>query len=152
VRQIQKSIAECIARAAFVAVGPDDPVSTAVEGMKAKETHCALVVDGGKLVGIFTERDFLHRVAAERRDPARVRLCEVMTPEPETLRAHDCISYAINRMAVGRFRNVPIVDRNGRPTSVLDSRIVMMHLVKVFAELEQEKADDHEEWVDIGGG
>ena len=151
-RQIQKSIAECIARADFVALGPDDPVTAAIDGMRAKDTHCALVVDGGLLVGIFTERDFLQRVAAKRLDPAAVRMREAMTPDPETLRAHDCVSYAINRMAVGHFRNVPIVDRNGRPTSVLDSRLVLMHLVKVFAELEQEKVEDHKAWLDIGGG
>src|SRR5688572_24383324 len=105
--------------------------------MREKGTHCAVVVAGQKLIGIFTERDFLLRVAAERRDPAKVPVREVMTPDPETLHAHDDVTYAINRMAVRRFRNVPIIDRNGRPTSVLDVRLVMMHLVKVFAEVEQ---------------
>ena len=132
-------------------MGPDDLVSTAVAGMRDKKTHCALVVEEGKLVGIFTERDFLNRIASQRRDPARVAIREVMTLDPQTLRAHDCVSYAINRMAVGRYRNVPIVDRNGAPTSVLDVRLVMMHLIKVFAEVEQ-GGSDHPEWIDIGGG
>jgi CBS domain-containing protein len=151
VRSIQKSIAECIARADFVSVAPGDPVTSAVAGMRAKGTNCALVVDGEKLIGIFTERDFLHKIAAEKRDPARVAMREVMTPEPETLRAHDSVTYAINRMAVRKYRNVPIVDRNGRPTSVLDARLVMMHLIKVFAELDQ-GGGDHDAWIDIGGG
>jgi CBS domain-containing protein len=151
VRSIQKSIAECIARADFVSVAPGDPVTAAVAGMRAKGTNCALVVDGEKLVGIFTERDFLQRIAAEKRDPAQVAMREVMTPEPEALRAHDSVTYAINRMAVRKYRNVPIVDRNGRPTSVLDARLVMLHLIKVFAELDQAGAD-HDAWIDIGGG
>ena len=150
-RSIQKSIAECIARADFVSVAPGDPVTSAVAGMRAKGTNCALVVDGDKLVGIFTERDFLQRIAGEKRDPARVAVREVMTPEPETLRAHDSVTYAINRMAVRKYRNVPIVDRNGRPTSVLDARLVMLHLIKVFAELDQ-AGGDHDAWIDIGGG
>jgi CBS domain-containing protein len=151
VRQIQKSIAECIARADFVSVGPDDPVSAAVAGMREKNKNCAVVVADQKLVGIFTERDFLNRVAAERRDPSKVPVRDVMTPDPETLRAHDDVTYAINRMAIRRFRNLPIVDRNGCPTSVLDVRLVMMHLMKVFAEVDQQ-GGDHEAWIDIGGG
>lgn len=150
-RSIQKTIAECIARADFVSVAPGDPVTAAVAGMRAKGTNCALVVDGDKLVGIFTERDFLQKIAAEKRDPARTSMRDVMTPEPETLRAHDSVTYAINRMAVRKYRNVPIVDRNGRPTSVLDARLVMMHLIKVFAELDQ-GGGDHDAWIDIGGG
>jgi CBS domain-containing protein len=151
VRSIQKSIAECIARADFVSVGPDDPVTAAVVGMQQKGTNCALVVDNDKLIGIFTERDFLRRIAAEKRDPARVVMRQVMTKDPETLRAHHSVTYAINRMAVRKFRNVPIVDRNGKPTSVLDVRLVMMHLIKVFAEVEQ-GGGDHDAWIDIGGG
>ena len=150
-RSIQKSIGECIARADFVSVGPDDPVMAAVTGMREKGTNCALVVENEKLIGIFTERDFLHRIAAETRDPGAVRRREVMTPGPEALRAHDSVTYAINRMAVRKYRNVPIVDRNGRPTSVLDARLVMMHLIKVFAELDQ-AGGDHDAWIDIGGG
>lgn len=150
-RSIQKSIAECIARADFVSVGPDEPVTAAVSGMREKGTNCALVVERGVLIGIFTERDFLRRVAAEKRDPAAVAMREVMTPEPETLHAHDSVTYAINRMAVRKYRNVPIVDRYGRPTSVLDARLVMMHLIKVFAELDQ-SGGEHDAWIDIGGG
>ena len=150
-RSIQKSISECIARADFVSVGPDDPVTAAVSGMQQKGTNCALVVDNDKLIGIFTERDFLLRIAAEKRDPARTSMRQVMTKEPESLRAHHSVAYAINRMAVKKFRNVPIVDRNGKPTSVLDVRLVMMHLIKVFAEVEQ-GGGDHDAWIDIGGG
>lgn len=150
-RRVQKTIAECIARADYVAVAPDDPVTMAVAGMREKGTQCALVVEGGLLVGIFTERDFLNRIAAEKRDPATVTMREVMTAKPEALRAHDAVAYAINRMAVGKFRNVPVVDSEGRPTSVLNVRLVMMHLLKVFAEIDQD-GDEPADYVDLGGG
>src|SRR5687767_13154872 len=106
--------------------------------MREKGTQCALVVDGGVLVGIFTERDFRNWVAAEKRDPAEVRLRDVMTPKPEALRAHHGVAYAIHQMAIRKFRNVPVVDGEGRPTSVLNVRLVMMHLLKVFAEIDQD--------------
>ena len=150
-RRVQKTIAECIGRADFVSVGPGDPVTVAVAGMKEKGTQCAVVVEGGLLVGIFTERDFLNRIAAERRDPARVTMREVMTPKPDALRAHDAVAYAIHQMAVRKFRNVPVIDSEGRPTSVLNVRLVMMHLLKVFAEIDQD-GDEPAEYVDLGGG
>lgn len=151
--RIQKSIRDSIARAKFVAVQPDDTVSAAVEGMKAEKTDCALVVENERLIGIFTERDFLNRISAEDLDPGQTTMRDVMTASPETLRSHNCITYAINRMAIGGYRNIPIVDRDGRPTSVLDVRLVMMHLIKVFAEIEEAGPyDDDDEWIDIGGG
>ena len=150
-RRVQQTIAECISRADYVSVAPGDPVTAAVAGMREKGTHCALVVEAGVLVGIFTERDFLHRIAAEKRDPAKVTMREVMTPRPEALRPHDGVAYAIHQMAVRKFRNVPVVDGEGRPTSVLDIRLVMMHLLKVFAEIDQDGAEPAE-YVDLGGG
>lgn len=150
--QIQKSIGECIAASGFAAVGPDDPVSAAVEAMLAAETDCVLVVDGDELQGIFTERDFLNRVSAEDRDPATTPMRIVMTSEVDTLRSTDCVTYAISRMAVGGYRNVPVVDDDGKPTSVLDVRIIMGHLIKVFAEIENEDHEVADAWIDIGGG
>jgi CBS domain-containing protein len=106
----------------------------------------------GDLVGIFTGRDFLNRVAAEKRKPAETLLGEVMTKAPETLGPDDCVSYAIDRMANGGFRNVPIV-ADGRPVAVISVRDVMTHLAEVFAEIEEGDADDEmKDWVDIGGG
>lgn len=150
--QIQKSIGECIAASAFAKVSPDDFVATAVEAMLAAETDCVLVMDGERLAGIFTERDFLNRVSAEGRDPATTPMRIVMTADVDTLRSTDCVTYAINRMAEGGYRNVPVVDDEDHPTAVLDVRIVMGHLVKVFAEIEKQDPDVGDEWIDIGGG
>ena len=153
-QRVSQSIKECIARAEFVSVAPDDVVADAVAAMLQKNTDCVLIVEGETLVGIFTERDFVNRVTAERLDPAATKMREVMTADPQTLRPHDRVAYAINRMVVGGYRNVPIVDETGRPTSVLDVRLVVTHLIKVFSEIEQNPgADtDDDEWIDIGGG
>ncbi len=151
-QRIQRSIADCIAPAKFVTVSPTDLVSTALASMLETQTSCALVVDGERLVGIFTGRDFLSRVSAKKRDPKDTRICDVMTANPQALRSHDCISYAINRMAEEGYRHVPIVDGNNKPVSVLDTRLVMTHLIKVFAELEQDGDEEDDRWIDIGGG
>jgi predicted transcriptional regulator len=77
-----------------------------------------------------------------------------MTTEPEVLRPHDSIAYAINRMVVRGFRNIPIVDDGNKAVAVLDVRDVMAHLADLFAELAEGRRVESEwdEWTDIGGG
>lgn len=153
-QSIQKTIQEFLSEDALPAAAPDDLVTAAAATMKEKQQDCVLILDGSELVGIFTERDFLYRVTAEQRNPADTKVRDVMTPKPETLRATDSIAYAINRMVVRGFRNIPIVDDSGKPVSVLDVRDVMSHLNEVFAEVSEGGGGDGEwdEWTDIGGG
>lgn len=147
--RISKTISEFV----VPAVSPDDTVTRAIEIMRSRRSDCALVMEDGRLVGIFTERDFLFRVAAKKRDPNATDMRSVMTADPDTLRARDNITYAINQMAVRGFRNIPIVDDSSRPTSILDIRQVIQHMSDVFAELDDQKHDPvADEWTDIGGG
>lgn len=153
-RSIQTTIDQFISDEPLPAVAPDDPVSAAMTAMKTHASDCALVLDGDTLVGIFTERDFLNRVTAQQRAPGETRVREVMTVEPETLRAHDSIAYAINRMVVRGFRNIPIVDEGNRAVAVLDVRDVMTHLSVLFDDVAEGRRveGDWDEWTDIGGG
>jgi len=151
-QRVHKSIGECIAPAKFVALAPRDTVSAAVARMLELPASCVLVVHGDKLVGIFTERDYVNRVCVEKRNPDQVELRDVMTSNPTSLKSQDCISYAINRMARASYRHIPIVDDDNKPVSLLDSRLVMTHLIKVFAELDRNNTGEDEAWLDIGGG
>jgi CBS domain-containing protein len=101
-------------------------VNAAVQVMHANGTDCVLVVDGGRLVGIFTDRDAVLKVAGQ---PVTARpIDELMTRDPVVLRHDDTIAVAINKMAVGGFRHIPIVE-DGRPTGVVTARDVFRHLV-----------------------
>lgn len=101
------------------------PVDDAIEGMQRDGIDCLLVTDHGELVGIFTDRDAILKVAGRRSDG--VTIGEVMTSDPVVLRSGDPVAVAINKMAVGGFRHVPIVDR-GRATGVVSARDVFRHL------------------------
>ena len=54
---------------------------------------------------------------------------ELMTRDPVVLRHNETIAVAINKMAVGGFRHIPIVD-DGRPTGVVSAKDVFRHLVE----------------------
>ncbi len=78
--------------------------------MRRYRHGCALVTDGDELVGIFTERDLVTRVIAEGLDPAEVRLGDVMTPDPFTLKPDDPPAFAIHRMVEQGLRHLPVIE------------------------------------------
>jgi signal-transduction protein with cAMP-binding, CBS, and nucleotidyltransferase domain len=101
----------------------------AVRRMHDNGTDCVLIVDHGRLVGIFTDRDAVVRAAGTRLDAFHVR--DFMTPDPVVLRHDDPIAIAIHKMAVGGFRHIPIVE-DGRPTGVVTARDVFHHLAETL--------------------
>jgi len=113
-----------------VLVAPDTPAEEAIARMQEAEADCVLVVADQRLVGIFTDRDAVLKVAGHRRDAFAVR--DVMTVDPVVLRHDDPIAVAIHKMAVGGFRHIPIVEY-GRPTGVVSVRDVFDHLAEVLA-------------------
>ena len=108
---------------------PGTSVAEAIDRMHRAEADCVLVMDGERLVGIFTDRDAVIRVAGMRLDAAKVG--DFMTADPVVLRHDDPIAVAIHKMAVGGFRHIPIVD-GGRPTGVVSARDVFAHVARTL--------------------
>lgn len=95
-----------------IAVAPDTPALDVTHLMKNSNSGCALVVEGGKLVGIFTEHDVLKRVTGSG-DLAAVTVNELMSPNPETLHERDSVAEALNKMSLGRYRHIPFLKADG---------------------------------------
>ncbi|HKS30518.1 MAG TPA: CBS domain-containing protein [Pyrinomonadaceae bacterium] len=94
-------------------VGSDTPAREVVRRMKEGATSCALVVDSGKLSGIFTEHDVLRKLAGGEAVKIDTPISELMTSHPDVLKETDSIASALNKMAVGRYRNVPVETADG---------------------------------------
>jgi CBS domain-containing protein len=109
----------------------DDAIARMLE---RRQAGVLIVDDGGRLTGIFTERDVLTRVAGAGRDPRRTLLRDVMTPNPEALTAGDRIAYAVHSMSVAGFRTVPLVDGERRPVGVVTVSDVIRWLVHLYPE------------------
>jgi CBS domain-containing protein len=112
----------------------DTSLSDAVGLMRRENSGCLLVTDGGRLVGLFTERDLLTRVLAKGRDLAGP-LRGVMTPSPITVGPKDPVRTAIRRMQQGGYRHLPVVDEEGRPVGILSAGRVVHYLVEHFSAL-----------------
>jgi CBS domain-containing protein len=124
-------------------LGPAEPiclretatVSEAIEHMLGRRQAGVLVVDAdGRLIGIFTERDVLTRVAGRGRDARQTRLAEVMTRDPEALAAGDRVAYAVHSMSVAGYRTVPLVDADRKPIGVVTVSDVIRWLAGLFPE------------------
>lgn len=91
----------------------------AVDAMKQRGVGSVLVTEGGKLVGIFTERDLLNRVAGCRLELDKVKLSDVMTKDVKTAKPTDKILDSMRRMSQGHFRHLPVVDEEGNLCGLL---------------------------------
>lgn len=96
-------------------------VSEAARLIKQSSVGAVMVVEDGRLVGIFTERDALYRVLAEGRDAHTTRLAEVMTPNPQTIHPDKPFGHALHMMYENGFRHVPVVE-DGKPLGMVSAR------------------------------
>jgi CBS domain-containing protein len=108
-------------RRKFVTVPPGTTVRQASELMAKKQVGAVLVVEDGRLLGIFSERDAVFRVVACGLDPAATQLAQVMTPDPKTVKPNNTFGYAMTLMHENGFRHLPVVD-DGKPIGIVSAR------------------------------
>ncbi len=116
-----------------ISVPPDRPVGEVLELMVAKEIGCVLIVEEGKLTGIFSERDALLKLNADAPQLAGRPVSEFMTPTPESLEPNAKIAFAVHSMVLGGYRHLPIVDQEGRATSLISARDILTYLATEIA-------------------
>jgi CBS domain-containing protein len=93
-------------------------VSQAAQEMNRRKVGSVLVMEGGQLLGIFTERDVLWRVVAAGLDPKTTPLSQVMTRHPITVGPDTPIQSVMDVFTEKRFRHLPVVD-DGRLLGVI---------------------------------
>lgn len=113
----------------------DETVRSVIDRFSEAGRNCAVVVDGDQVVGILTERDILRKVALEYEAAKDRPVSEYMTAGPESLTADDSLAQAINKMAVGGYRHIPITDEAKKPLGVVSVKAVMAHLTKTMPEV-----------------
>ena len=113
----------------FLGVSPDTSALEVIEKLKAAGLGCALVMDEGKLVGIFTERDLLNKLTGEAASDQATPVSGLMSPNPEFLRETDSVATAVNKMSMGRYRHIPIYKGDGT-YSVTSIKHVLKYIAK----------------------
>lgn len=126
---------------AIHSVGPDTSITECVRSMTASKIGALIVMDGKRLIGIFTERDALNKVLAGGLDPGKTKVSEVMTKDPYCIPPTTTVGDAMELITKRRFRHLPIVD-NGKVLAVVSSGDLTHWLV-------QDRMGEIQELVDL---
>ena len=116
-----------------VVADAEAPARDVLRRMREGQSGCALICRGGKLCGIFTERDLLTKVLGVQRVMDQP-ISELMTPDPVRVHESDPIRKAVVAMYRGGFRNVPIVDDEGGVVNCVRHKDIIHFLVEHFAQ------------------
>ncbi len=114
---------------AIHSVGPDTTVTECVRLMTAGKIGALIVMDGERLLGIFTERDALNKVLAGGLNPGNTKVSEVMTKNPYCIRSTTTVGDAMKLITKQQLRHLPIVD-NGKVVAVVSSGDLTHWLVR----------------------
>lgn len=109
-------------------VAPLDTVDSVVQKMAKLGHNCAMVAYDDVLVGIFTERDVLRKLSADYDNLKSAPVRDFMTPAPEALETDTPLTFALNKMSVGGFRHVPVVNEDQRPLGVVNVKDLLSHI------------------------
>ena len=111
-----------------VAVAPQTPVGEVLQKLVAQSIGCVIVVEDEELVGIFSERDALQKLNVDIETLRERPVSDYMTAAPQTLEADSKVAFAVQRMDLGSYRHVPIVDDQGRPVGIVSVRDILRYL------------------------
>lgn len=100
---------------------PATSVRAAAGQMEGRKVGAVLVVEQGRLLGIFTERDVVFRVIARGLDPETTRLADVMTAPPRVVDPDKSFGFALLTMHEYGFRHMPVVD-HGNLVGIVSAR------------------------------
>ncbi|HEV3257818.1 MAG TPA: CBS domain-containing protein [Gemmataceae bacterium] len=114
-----------------VTVGSSTTIREAMQTMLARDIGALLIVgDDGKLLGVFSERDLLTKVAGTHEDYAGLPVRQFMTCNPETVTPGDTLAFALHKMDIGGYRHTPVVE-NSVPVGMISVRDMLHHITRL---------------------
>jgi CBS domain-containing protein len=114
-----------------VTIKPHTTVREALRVMLDQNLGALLVIDeSNNLLGIFSERDLLKRVAALPDPHADLYVRDFMTANPETVTLDDSLAFALHKMDGGGYRHLPVL-HEGKPSGVISVRDMLRHITRM---------------------
>jgi CBS domain-containing protein len=115
----------------MITAAPSDTVAQTVARMSQNRIGAVLVTEGGQLIGLFSERDLMNRVVAEKKDPANVKVGDVATKNVVTIDVGQPLKKVLEVFREGKFRHLPVI-KDGKPAGILSTRDFLEFLVGGF--------------------
>ena len=132
-RKLCEDSVTTIVHTPFRSVTPKTTVEEAIRLMVENDTACVMVVEGDHVLGMFTERDILNKVAEHFDVVKNQPVTLVMTHDPAVVHNTDTPAVALNLMAVAGFRHVPILDLQERVIGIIGPRRITAYLRGLLA-------------------
>lgn len=101
-----------------------DSIVEAAKLMRGEDSGIAPIVDGGRLVGVLTDRDIAVRIVAEGRDPTRTQVEEIASTDVVTIDPEQDLDDALQLMTQHHLRRLPVVEEDGTLIGIVDRRDV----------------------------
>ena len=114
-----------------VFVAPSASLDEALVQMRKGGGDALLVIDGGRLAGILTERDVLTRILGQSVDGSRP-VSDFMTSDPNSLDADATLLEAMKAMESGHYRNLPLIDGSGQVVGMLSQQDLLEYVAEAF--------------------
>ncbi len=114
-------------------IDPATPLTEVYRAFDEQNLGGVMVCEGDRVVGIFTQRDVLHRTALENLDPA-TPVSAVMSDRPVTVGLDHDLAEAIRVMVKGAYRHIPVVDDDNLQVGLLSSQVILRFIADHFPE------------------
>ena len=125
-----------------IAIGPDSPVIDAIRLMAERGIGALVVMDGPRLAGILSERDYARKIVLQGRSSRDTPVSSIMTAEVVTVAPGDSIDHCMQLVTDRRIRHLPVVD-GGEVVGVLS----IGDLVKTVIELQRRDIDQLQRYI-----
>ena len=120
-------------------VRPDDSVYSALQLLAQHEVGALVVMDGGRLVGIVSERDYTRKIALQGRSSKDTTVAEIMTAQVLTVAPGTGTRACMALMSEKKVRHLPVVDK-GTVLGMISIRDIMDDIIadreRTIAQLE----------------
>lgn len=126
----------------IIAISPDAPVIDAIRLMAERQIGALLVMEGARLVGILSERDYARKVVLQGRSSGDTPVRDIMTAEVVTVAPGDSIEHCMQLVTDRRIRHLPVLD-GGTVVGVLS----IGDLVKTVIELQRQDIDQLQRYI-----
>ena len=126
----------------IIAIGPEAPVIDAIRLMAERGIGALLVMQGARLAGILSERDYARKIVLQGRSSRDTPVRDIMTAEVVTVAPGDSIDHCMQLVTDRRIRHLPVVD-GGAVIGVLS----IGDLVKTVIELQRQDIDQLQRYI-----
>lgn len=128
---------------AIYAVAPEDPVLEAIRQMAEHHVGALVVMDGTRLSGIVSERDYARKVVLLGRSSAETPVWQIMSAPVTTVTEAESVHACLELMTRQRIRHLPVVDAEGQVLGMLS----IGDLVKAVIEVQRHTIEDLERFI-----